>query len=216
MQVAPVEKTTIQHTINTQAILFPAAAGRDRAQDQRAGAEVSGEARQCRCAQENLLAVLENRDLSAAAQETKGTYEQAQASYETTTAAQPAGRNPESRGRCAAGPASARCAGESLPEPPATLRSGRAAAKGTRPVARGCDHSPQPVRDRQEASGRAHGDRQATGTQVRSRAIGIGQGKVSWERRRNSAIPRFAARSTASSLTVHFTRAKWRRRALPC
>ena len=34
-----------------------------------------------------LLAVLENRDLSAAAQDTKGAYEQAQASYETTTAA---------------------------------------------------------------------------------------------------------------------------------
>jgi multidrug efflux pump subunit AcrA (membrane-fusion protein) len=34
-----------------------------------------------------LLAVLENRDLSAAAQDTKGVYDQAQASYETTTAA---------------------------------------------------------------------------------------------------------------------------------
>jgi RND family efflux transporter MFP subunit len=34
-----------------------------------------------------LLAVLENRDLAAAAQDTRGAYDQAQASYETTTAA---------------------------------------------------------------------------------------------------------------------------------
>src|SRR5262249_4258683 len=34
-----------------------------------------------------LLAVLENRDLAAAAQENKGAYDQAQAAYETTTAA---------------------------------------------------------------------------------------------------------------------------------
>jgi multidrug efflux pump subunit AcrA (membrane-fusion protein) len=34
-----------------------------------------------------LLAVLENRDLSAAAQDTKGAYDQAQATYETTTGA---------------------------------------------------------------------------------------------------------------------------------
>ena len=37
--------------------------------------------------QDQLLAVLENRDLSAAAQDTKGAYQQAQATYETTTAA---------------------------------------------------------------------------------------------------------------------------------
>src|SRR5205807_3806347 len=37
--------------------------------------------------QGQLLAVLENRDLSAAAQENKGSYEQAQAAYETTTGA---------------------------------------------------------------------------------------------------------------------------------
>src|SRR5215471_1672001 len=34
-----------------------------------------------------LLAVLENRDLAAAAQENKGAYDQAQATFETTTAA---------------------------------------------------------------------------------------------------------------------------------
>ena len=37
--------------------------------------------------QGQLLAVLENRDLAAAAQDTKGAYDQAQATYETTTAA---------------------------------------------------------------------------------------------------------------------------------
>ena len=40
-----------------------------------------------RVRQGQLLATLENRDLIAAAQDTKGSYDQAQAVYETTTAA---------------------------------------------------------------------------------------------------------------------------------
>ena len=86
VQVSPVAKQTIQHTITTQAILFP------RQQSAivpkitapvlkflvKRGSPVHAG---------KLLAVLENRDLSAAAQDTKGSYEQAQASYETTTAA---------------------------------------------------------------------------------------------------------------------------------
>ena len=86
VQVAPVEKTTIQHVIKTQAILFPrqqaAIVAKISAPVQkflvRRGSPVhKGE----------LLAVLENRDLAAAAQENKGSLEQAQATYETTTAA---------------------------------------------------------------------------------------------------------------------------------
>ncbi len=86
VQVVPVEKTTIQHVIKTQAILFPrqqaAIVSKVSAPVQKflvkRGSPVhKGE----------LLAVLENRDLSAAAQENKGSFEQAQAAYETTTAA---------------------------------------------------------------------------------------------------------------------------------
>ena len=80
------EKTTIQHTINTQAILFPrqqaAIVPKISAPVQKFLVKRGSPVREGQ-----LLAVLENRDLSAAAQENKGSYEQAQASYETTTAA---------------------------------------------------------------------------------------------------------------------------------
>ena len=84
VQVARVEKTTIQRTINAQAILFPRqqaaivpkiSAPVQKFLVKRGSAVHEGE----------LLAVLENRDLSAAAQDTKGSYDQAQAAYETTT-----------------------------------------------------------------------------------------------------------------------------------
>ena len=86
VQVAPVEKTTIQHAINTQAILFPR---QQAAIVPKISAPVKKflVKRGSPVHQGQLLAVLENRDLSAAAQENKGSYEQAQASYETTTAA---------------------------------------------------------------------------------------------------------------------------------
>ncbi len=86
VQVVPVEKTTIQHTITTQAILFPRqqaaivpkiSAPVQKFLVKRGSPVHEGE----------LLAVLENRDLSAAAQDAKGSYEQAEATYETTTAA---------------------------------------------------------------------------------------------------------------------------------
>jgi HlyD family secretion protein len=86
VQVAAVEKTDIQRTITTQAILFPRqqaaivpkiSAPVQKFLVQRGSAVHEGE----------LLAVLENRDLSAAAQDTKGAYDQAQATYETTTGA---------------------------------------------------------------------------------------------------------------------------------
>ncbi len=86
VQVAPVEKTTIQHVIKTQAILFPR-------QQAAIVAKISAPVqkflvkRGSPVHQGELLAVLENRDLSAAAQENKGSLEQAQAAYETTTAA---------------------------------------------------------------------------------------------------------------------------------
>jgi len=86
VQVAAVERTDIQRTITTQAILFPRqqaaivpkiSAPVQKFFVQRGSAVHEGQ----------LLAVLENRDLAAAAQDTKGAYDQAQATYETTTAA---------------------------------------------------------------------------------------------------------------------------------
>ncbi|MGE5082514.1 MAG: HlyD family secretion protein, partial [Acidobacteriota bacterium] len=86
VQVSPVAKQTIQHTITTQAILFPkqqaAIVPKITAPVQKFLVKRGSPVREGQ-----LLAVLENRDLSAAAQDTKGSYEQAQASYETTTAA---------------------------------------------------------------------------------------------------------------------------------
>lgn len=86
VQVAAVEKTTIQQTINAQAILFPR-------QQSAIVPKISAPVqkflvkRGSAVHQGQLLAVLENRDLAAAAQDTKGSYDQAQATYETTTAA---------------------------------------------------------------------------------------------------------------------------------
>ena len=86
VQVAAVEKATIQRIINTQAILFPRqqaaivpkiSAPVQKFLVKRGSPVHAGE----------LLAVLENRDLSAAAQDTGGSYKQAEAAYETTTAA---------------------------------------------------------------------------------------------------------------------------------
>ncbi len=86
VQVAAVEKTEIQRTITTQAILFPrqqaAIVPKISAPVQKFLVKRGSPVREGQ-----LLAVLENRDLSAAAQENKGSYEQAQATYETTTAA---------------------------------------------------------------------------------------------------------------------------------
>jgi HlyD family secretion protein len=86
VQAAAVEKTTIQRVVNTQAVLFPLqqaaivpkiSAPVQKFLVKRGSPVKEGE----------LLAVLENRDLSAAAQDTKGALDQAQATYETTTAA---------------------------------------------------------------------------------------------------------------------------------
>jgi HlyD family secretion protein len=86
VQVAPVEKTTIEHAIGAQAILFPR---QQAAIVPKISAPVQKflVKRGSTVYQGELLAVLENRDLTAAAQDTKGAYDQAQAAYETTTAA---------------------------------------------------------------------------------------------------------------------------------
>ena len=86
VQAASVEKTTIEHTITTQAILFPrqqaAIVPKISAPVQKFLVKRGSPVREGQ-----LLAVLENRDLAAAVQDTKGTFEQQQATYETATAA---------------------------------------------------------------------------------------------------------------------------------
>src|ERR1700685_2734698 len=86
VQVAPVEKTTIQHAIKAEAILFPkqqaAIVSKISAPVQKFMVQRGG-----RVPSAKLLAILENRDLTAAEQENKGSFDQAQAAYETTTAA---------------------------------------------------------------------------------------------------------------------------------
>jgi len=86
VQVVPVEKTTIQHVVSAEAVLFPL---QQSALTPKISAPVKAfyVKRGSRVRQGQLLATLENRDLIAAAQDTKGSYDQAQAVYETTTAA---------------------------------------------------------------------------------------------------------------------------------
>jgi multidrug efflux pump subunit AcrA (membrane-fusion protein) len=86
VQVTPVEKTTIQQIIKTQAVLFPrqqaAIVSKISAPVQKFLIKRGSAVRQGQ-----LLAILENRDLSASAQENKGAYSQAEATYQNTTAA---------------------------------------------------------------------------------------------------------------------------------
>jgi len=86
VQVALVEKTTIQHTVAAEAVLFPLA---QSAIVPKISAPVKTflVKRGSRVHEGELLAVLEHQDLAAAAQDTKGTYDQAQATFEISTGA---------------------------------------------------------------------------------------------------------------------------------
>ncbi len=86
VQVASVEKTTIQHTVAAEAVLFPLA---QSAIVPKISAPVKAfmVKRGSRVHAGELLAVLEHQDLAAAAQDSKGTYDQAQATYEISTGA---------------------------------------------------------------------------------------------------------------------------------
>ncbi|HLH08688.1 MAG TPA: efflux RND transporter periplasmic adaptor subunit [Terriglobales bacterium] len=86
VQVATVRQGEIQHVIQTDAVLFPV---QQAAITPKISAPVKKfyVNRGSKVKQGQLLAVLENRDLTAAEIDSKGAYEQAQATYETTTAA---------------------------------------------------------------------------------------------------------------------------------
>ena len=85
VQVATVDKKTIQRVVSAEAVLFPL---QQSAITPKISAPVKAfyVQRGSRVHKGQLLAVLENRDLSAATQENKGTFDQAQAAYQTTTA----------------------------------------------------------------------------------------------------------------------------------
>jgi multidrug efflux pump subunit AcrA (membrane-fusion protein) len=85
VQVASVEKTTIEYTVSSEAVLFPLA---QSAIIPKITAPVKTfyVKRGSPVREGQLLAVLENKDLTAAAQDTKGSYDQAQATYEISTA----------------------------------------------------------------------------------------------------------------------------------
>src|ERR1700737_3739906 len=80
VQVTAVEKTTLNHTVVTQAVLFPL---EQSAITPKISAPVKSFSvkRGSHVHAGELLATLENQDLAAAAQDTKGSYEQAQATY---------------------------------------------------------------------------------------------------------------------------------------
>lgn len=86
VQTAPVQRTTLQQTVTTEAVLFPK---NEAAITPKVLAPVRAfyVNRGSRVRKGELLAVLENGDLSAAVTENKGALEQAQAQYETTTRA---------------------------------------------------------------------------------------------------------------------------------
>jgi multidrug efflux pump subunit AcrA (membrane-fusion protein) len=86
VQVAPAAKTDISRVVNTEAIIFPLA---QAAITPKISAPVRKfyVIRGQKVRKGQLLAELENRDLSAARMDNQGAYEQAQASYETSVAA---------------------------------------------------------------------------------------------------------------------------------
>jgi multidrug efflux pump subunit AcrA (membrane-fusion protein) len=86
VQVVAVEKTTMEHTVVAEAVLFPLA---QSAIVPKISAPVKTflVKRGSRVHEGELLAVLEHQDLAAAAQDTKGSLEQAQATYEINTGA---------------------------------------------------------------------------------------------------------------------------------
>src|SRR5689334_4644432 len=86
VEVSPVRRVDLERTVTSEAILFPL-------HESAITAKVAAPVKQfyvqrgAKVRAGQLLAVLENRDLSAAELESKGAYEQAQANYETATAA---------------------------------------------------------------------------------------------------------------------------------
>ena len=86
VQIVTVESKALQHTVSAEAVLFPV---QQSALTPKISAPVKAfyVKRGSKVHRGQLLATLENRDLAAAAQDSKGSYDQAQAVYTTTTTA---------------------------------------------------------------------------------------------------------------------------------
>ena len=86
VEVATVQRAELQQTITSEAVLFPL---QQAALTPKISAPVKRfyVKRGSKVHQGQLLAVLENRDLQAAAEENRGAYGEAEATYESTTAA---------------------------------------------------------------------------------------------------------------------------------
>ncbi|MFZ0284940.1 MAG: efflux RND transporter periplasmic adaptor subunit [Terriglobales bacterium] len=86
VQIVVVERAALQQTVTAEALLFPA---EQAALTPKISAPVKAfyVQRGSRVHRGELLATLENRDLAAAAQDSHGSYDQAQAAYETATMA---------------------------------------------------------------------------------------------------------------------------------
>ena len=214
VQVAPVEKTTIQHVIRAQAILFPKqqaaivpkiSAPVQKFLVKRGSAVHEGE----------LLAVLENRDLTAAAQDTKGAYDQAQATYETTTAA---GLPEEIR----KAEADAQQAQQALDAQQKVYESRQQLFDQGALPRKELDQSRVDftlARNQSEIAKKHLEALMAIGKQQELKAaagqLESAKGKY-LGRRRSSVIRKFAAQSTALSPIARFTPVRWRRRARLC
>ena len=111
VQIVQVEKTTLQQKVSAEAVLFPIA---QSAIVPKISAPVQKFLvnRGSHVRKGELLAVLENRDLAAAAQENKGAYTQAEATYAITTAADLPQADAEGRTGYASAKAGAGCAAE--------------------------------------------------------------------------------------------------------
>ena len=126
-----------------------------------------------------LLAVLENRDLSAAAQENKGAYDQAQAAYETTTGAS----LPEEIQKAEA---DAQQAQQALDAQEKVFQSRQQLFEQGALPRKELDQSRVDITQARNQYAIAkkhldalHGHRQAAGTQIGRGTTGIGQGQVS-------------------------------------
>jgi RND family efflux transporter MFP subunit len=86
VEIVTVQKTALQQIVSAEAVLFPV---QQSAITPKISAPVKSflVKRGSKVHRGQLLATLENRDLAAAAQDSKGSYDQAQATYETTTQA---------------------------------------------------------------------------------------------------------------------------------
>src|SRR2546426_9881636 len=86
VQIVAVQQATLNQTVTADAILFPLQQSAITAKISARGKAFHVK-RASRVHKGQLVATLENRELAAAAQENKGAYEQAEAAYTTTTAA---------------------------------------------------------------------------------------------------------------------------------